>query len=53
MALIKLKMMKSRLQCYGYVQGRLLEALARKVNEIVFSPMKRDKGKNKKDTKRG
>ena len=45
---IKEKMMETRLRWFGYVQRRSPRVSTKKVDQIVFSPMKRGSGISKK-----
>ena len=41
-------MTETRLWWFGHVQRRLTEALMRKVDQMVFNPMRRNKGRPKR-----
>lgn len=44
---IKEKMMKNWLRCYKYVQRRYLEAIVRRVDNMILSPVKWGRGRPK------
>ena len=48
MAPIEAKTTQNKLSWFGHVQRKLLEALVRRVDYMVFSPVKRGRGRPKR-----